>query len=233
MRLKNILIALILCMSFFLQYTVALAVFEKIDGLEYGVRKIEDVPIQRVITRNYDLYELYFENKSDKTFSIPGYSIDLGVDYSNLAEINSLFSGKSQKKLAVFNIAAGAASIALGGLARTAANSAMRTIGSFRRKNSGFDDNSSYLSANKTYILYPGDGLSLFLFVNKSLVQIPNTIRFVCRQEDSNVNYVVINNSLDLREKDDEINLGSNEENCPLDKAKENIIAAPTIEQYK
>ena len=223
----NLKIIIILILSFHLivlQSLSVIAVTEKIDGLEYGIRKLEDVPLQKIITKNYDLYELYFENKSDKTFSVPGYSIDLGVDYSNLTEINSLFVSKSQKKLAVFNIAAGAASIAFGGLAKTAATSAFRTVSSLRHKNINIGDNSNYLSADKTYILYPHDGLSLFLFVNKSLNQLPNTIRFVCHEEGTNVSNVVINNSIDLRE---------HERTTNLNKSKEDVIADPNTEQYK
>jgi len=58
---------------------------EKVDGLEYDIRVIEDVPINRAIAKRFDLYEIYFENRTDKTFSVPGYSIDLGVNYSNIA----------------------------------------------------------------------------------------------------------------------------------------------------
>ncbi|MBI3589945.1 MAG: hypothetical protein HY094_01035 [Candidatus Melainabacteria bacterium] len=227
--------SLILCAFLFFQPLFSCAVFEKIDGLEYDVRKIDDAPMDKVVSNRYDLYELYFENRSEKTFSVPGYSIDLGVNYSSISEINSLFNGKLQKKLTALNIAAGAASIVFGGIAKTAANSAMRTV-NFRKKNNNLDDDNSFLSHNKTYILYPGDALSLFLFVDKALSQVPNTIRFVCHDEDSNVNQIVINNHLKLREAGVQNNadsIESNKDSEKTDKLKDNVIAVPATEIYK
>ena len=208
------------------------SIIEKVEGLEYEVRKLEDVPIEKVITKRFDLYELYFENRTDKTFSIPGYSVDLGVVYSSLAEVNSSFKDKSQKKLAVFNVAAGAASIAFGGIARTAVGT-LRSVGTFNKRRTSLDDNSSYLSPTKTYVLYPGDGLSLFLFVDKSSMQIPNTLRFICKEEDNNLTHIVVNNKIELRELSNEINTDSKEEKYKEDKSNENVIAAPGQEQYR
>lgn len=218
----------------------ALPVFsslEKIDGLEYDVRLIEDAPIQAAVSKRFDLYEIYFENRSEKTFSIPGYSIDLGVSYSNLAEVDSTFKDKSKRKLAVLNLAAGAASIALGGIARSATNAAMRTVGSFKRNNLNIADNSSFLAPGRVYIIYPGDGLSLFLFVDKFLYQPPNIIRFICKEEDSATNHIVINNKLKIREINnnnlkDENEVDEKKDNLEKDDSKD-IIAAPETNLYK
>ena len=50
---------------FFLSFQIqtAYAFLEKVDGLEYVVRKIEEPPIDRFIAKRFDLYELYFENR--------------------------------------------------------------------------------------------------------------------------------------------------------------------------
>lgn len=223
--LKNnlilILIAINMCPTF------VIAASERIDGLEYEVRKINEAPIDKPIAKRFDMYEVSFENKTDKTFSIPGYSIDLGVDYSTIDQIRALLSNKSSGKLAVFNIAAGAASIALGGIARTA-SSTIRSIGGFKRKVSSLEDDRNILSHKKTYVLYPGDGISLFIFVDKSLSQIPNTMRFICHDEELNSNYVLINNKIDLKEYS-----FSELSNGLLNKPVEKYIASPTTDEYK
>lgn len=184
------------------------ALVEKIDGLQYEIRKIESPALQKQITKYHDLYELYFENMSplSKTFSIPGYSIDLGVDYTSLSEIESLYKDSSSKKSSILNIAAGAASIAFGGIARTAA-STVKSVGSLRKRNLGLalSSENNFLSSFRTYVIYPGDGLSLFFFINKTIEhgQVPNSIRFICHDEDANINYVVINNKLQLKTESD------------------------------
>ncbi len=202
---------------------------DHIDGFEYVVRKIDAPPIERSIAQKYDLYELYLENKSDKIFSIPGYSIDLGVHYSSLAEIYSLSKNKSTNKLAIFGIAAGAASFALGGIAKTAANT-IRSVGYYKRNKASLDDDENILSKNKTYIIYPGDELSLFLFIDKNLAQSPNTVRFVCRDEVSGVNNVVINNHIDLKEMNTKSVDKTNRDN---EEEKKNVIAVPLSDTYK
>ena len=203
-----------------LQIQTAYAFLEKVDGLEYVVRKIEEPPVDRFVSKRFDLYELYFENRSDKAFSIPGYSIDLGVDYSPLSDVAAFTKDKSSKKIAVFNIAAGAASIALGGIAKSAANTAMR-FNSLRKNGSNLNNEKNFLSGNKTYIIYPNDSLSLFFFLDKFSGQSPTAIKYICHDEVQNINYVVINGNLDLRE----INAKSD-----VDK---NVIAVPNSNQYK
>lgn len=224
MKIKTIII--ILLTLFFLnsfESLVALGAFEKVDGLEYTIQKIIDPPLERQIARRFDLYEIYLENRSAMTFSIPGYSIDVGASYSSIDEVRAFFKDKSSKKMAVFNIAAGAASIALGGIAKTAANTAARSVGVFRRKKSSFDDDTNILSSKKIYILYPGDGISLFMLIDRFSGQVPNTLRFICHDEELNVNYVVINNKINLQE------YNANEES----KQSENVIANPVTDQYK
>ena len=229
MNLFKVISIIFLLMAVFCQTTMVIAFDDHVDGLEYVVRRIEAPPIERTIAQRYDLYEFYLENRSDKTFSITGYSIDLGVHYSSLAEIKSLSKNKNSNKLAIFGIAAGAASFALGGIAKTAANT-IKSVNSYKRNKAGFDDDENILSKNKTYIIYPSDGLSLFLFVDKNLAQSPNTVRFVCRDETSGINNVVINNHLDLREMNangvDQINRNNEE-------AKKSVIAVPSSDTYK
>ena len=210
-----------LIISFFcLQIQTVYAFQDKVDGLEYVVRKIEDPPIDRSASKRFDLYELYFENRSDKTFSIPGYSVNLGVDYSLLSDVLALAKDKSSKKLAVFSVAASAASIALGGIAKSAANTAMR-FNSYRKNNSNLNSEKIFLSGNKTYIIYPNDSLSLFFFIDKFIGETPSSIRYICHDEAQNINYVVINENLDLREI-----------NAKGDSDK-NVIAVPNSNQYK
>ena len=214
------------------QNGMAIAFGDRIDGLEFVVRKIDDPPIERAVAQKYDLYEIYLENRSEKTFSIPGYSIDLGVHYSSLAEIRSLFKNKNSNKLAIFSIAAGAASFALGGIAKTAA-STLRSVNSYKKNRMAMDDDDSILSKNKTYIIYPGDGLSLFLFVDKNLAQSPATMRFICRDEEVGVNNVVINNHIDLREINVKDVKNTDETNRNNDENKNNVIAVPPSDTYK
>ena len=213
-------------LSMLLLHQPSFAFFEKIDGLEYNIRKIENAPLEKTIQKNYDLYELYFENKTNKTYSIPGYSIDLGVDYLGLMDIYVLNQNKPSKKSTVFNIAAGAASIVLGGIAKTATNTALRTIGSFKHKNANLANENNFLSVNKTYVVYPGDGLSVFFFVNKLSFQAPNTMRFICHDEEENVNHVVINDDLKFDVYNAKENLEQNSENKKL-------IVSPNTKQYK
>ena len=211
------------------QIQTAYAFLEKVDGLEYVVRKIEEPPVDRIVSKRFDLYELYFENRSDKIFSIPGYSIDLGVDYSSLSDVSFFTKDKSLKKLAVFNIAAGAASIALGGIAKSAANAAMR-FNSSRKNNSNLNSEGNFLSGNKTYIIYPNDSLSLFFFLDKFIGQTPASIKYICHDEVQNINYVVINKNLDLREINAKNDSPEHTEPSDLNK---NVIAVPEPNQYR
>lgn len=197
-----------------------IAFSDKVEGLEFVVRKIDTPPLEDRIVERFDLYEIYFENRSDRTFSLPGYSIDLGIDYSSVSDVVSFQKEKSSKKLAALNIAAGAASIAFGGIAKSAASTALR-IGNFRKGNSMFNDEKYFLSGNKTYIIYPDESLSLFFFVDKFSGQSVNFIRFICHDEVLNLNSIVINKNLHL----ESINAKKDTD--------ENVIAVPNPEQYK
>ena len=213
----------------------AYAFVDKVDGLEYVLRKINNAPIDKSVLARYDLYELYFENRSEKTFSIPGYSINLGVDYSGLADISSEKKNKSSKKATVFNIAAGAASIALGGIAKSAATTAMRSVGSFKNKNFTIDGEKNILSVDKTYIIYPGDYLSLYFFVDKFINQIPTALKYVCHDENEMVNYIVINKNIEVRdliENPEELDVRLNVTSMISNESK-NDIAVPDSGQYK
>ena len=207
--------------------SLAFCAIEKVEGLEYVVRKLTDVPLNGNIAKRFDLYELYFENRSDKTFSIPGYSIDLGISYLTLNQINALYKNNSSKKLTVFNVAAGAAAIALGGIAKSVASTA-RSVNYIRQGKSNLYNDEGYLSSSKTYIIYPRENLSLLLFIDKSTEQNPNIFRFICHDEDSNVNYIVINRNLDLRE------VGENSNDLSSGKkSEENLISSPSQDTYK
>lgn len=215
---------------FCLQIQIAFAFQEKVDGLEYVVRKINNPPLDKTILKRFDLYELYFENSSDKAFSIPGYSINLGVDYSGVEDVLSINKDKASKKLTVLNIATGAASIAFGGLAKSAANTAYRSINSFKKNNSNLNSEKSFLSGNKTYIIYPSESLSLFFLIDKLASEAPSSIRYICHDEVQDLNFVVINKNLDLRE----INAGNkNPENMSMDESGENVIAVPNSNDYR
>ena len=48
---------------FLLPIKVAPSVGE-IEGLEYVIRRINDFPFEKEISKNYDLYELYLENRT-------------------------------------------------------------------------------------------------------------------------------------------------------------------------
>ena len=222
-------IILIFMIVFFAYANIAFSSVENLEGLNYEVIKVNSVPMDKQITKKYDLYELYLENNSIKTFSIPGYSIDLGINYSGLAEVEASSKSKSSGKLAVFNIAAVASSFALSGIAKSAARTAARSIGNFgNKKKAGFEDNAGFLSSNKTYILYPNDGLSLFFFVSKNLFQAPNTVRFICRDEELNSVYIVINDHFKL--------IDDSAENNSADSGileKQDILAAPGAPNYK
>lgn len=215
---------------FFFQIQTVDAFLEKVDGLEYVVRKIEEPMTDQYISKRFDLYEIYFENRSDKTFSIPGYSIDVGVDYSGVSDILSFAKDKSSKKLAIFNIAAGAASVALGGIVKSATNT-VRSVTSYRKNNSNINNNEKkFLSVNRTYVIYPNEGLSLFFFLDKFSGQTPTLIRYICHDEVQNINYVVINENLDLRE----INAKNDNSNEPSkNDTSKNVIAVPDSNQYK
>lgn len=211
---------LILLFLISLQIQSGIAFSDKVEGLEYVVRKIDTPPLDSHILKRFDLYEIYFENRSDRTFSLPGYSVDLGINYSSVSEVLSFQKEKSSKKLAALNVAAGAASIAFGGIAKSAASTALK-FGNFRKVNSVFNDDKYFLSGNKTYVIYPDESLSLFFFIDKFSGQSVNFIRFICRDEVLNLNSIIINKNLYLE---------------PINAKKdidENVIAVPNPEQYK
>ena len=216
---KVFLLFIILC----LQIQTVYAFLDKVDGLEYVVRKIEEPPINKSILQRFDLYELYFENRTDKAFSIPGYSVDFDVDYSDFSDVTSFTKDKSSKKLTVLNVATGAASIAFGGLVKSAATTA-RSIGNFRKQGSSLKDERSFLANDKIFIIYPKEALSLYFFIDKFSAQPPSVIKYICRDETQNYNYVIVNKHLDLRILD-----AMNEESSK----EENVIAVPESQQYK
>lgn len=215
---------------------------EHVDGLVYVVREVDSRSLGPQVHSKYKLFELYLENRTDKAYSIPGYSIDLGLNLTSIQQINAESMSKSNTKLAALNIAAGAASLAFGGIAKTATNTAFRAV-NFKNMSSGLSDDSLLLSSNKTYILYPNDALSLYFFVNRRIGEDPKIFRFICHDEDSNMNYIVINNNLTVRNenshlakevnakvvKDDYSDRNHDSDSEPL----ENVIAVPNSETYR
>ena len=206
---------------------------DHVEGLEYDIRKINDVPLERYIDKTYDLYEIYFENRSSNTFSIQGYSIDLGINYTTLNDIYSESMDKSSKGLAVLNLATSAAGVALGGIAKSAANTIIRSVGSFKQKKRMTGETSTFLSSNKTYVLYPQESLSLFFFVKKEQIQAPNKIRFICRDEELNLNYILINNKIQIRDESVDQFSDIKEKDIHAGMNAETVISAPDSEQYK
>ena len=203
-------------------------------GIFYDIREIEEPPLPTHILRNYTLYELYIENRSEIAYSIPGYSIDIGTEYSSVNEILALIKDKSSRKTTVLNLAAGAAGIAFGGIAKTAANTAMR-IGTIQKKVVHIDDGKNILSANKNYIIYPNSSLSLYFFINKSTEQLPTHIKFICRDENNSINRVIINNNYQLRETNasEEVRGKIVDKNNLETEMNENLIAEPGTLQYR
>jgi len=112
-------------------------------------------------------------------------------------------------------------------------------VSTFKRSNSNFADNSSFLTPGRTYVIYPGDGLSLFLFVDKFLNQPPSIFRFICREEDTGTNYIVVNKEFKLREintnnvKHEKERKTDEEKQGELETGEENIIASPESSSYK
>lgn len=220
---------IVILISFMIASFPAFAFTEKIDGVEYLVRKIDAPPLSKEIVKKYDLYEIYFENRTDSTFTIPGYSVDLGVDYSTAQEIQSKGKNKGSRKFALIGLGiAGASTFGVSGIAGSAAKTALRSSNFIRQKNGvSVDDNSILLAPSKTYVLYPRESLSIFFFVDRHLGQEPSVLKFICHNEDLNVNQVLINKKLELRVLD--------AENTPKDSAnvEGKVIAAPEGTQYK
>ena len=214
----------------------ALAFSNNVTGLEYELNRISNPPIDKAINKRFDLYELYFENQSAMVFSIPGYSIDLGLEYSDLSDVLSVLKKKKSKKLAVLNIATGAASIAFGGLVRSAANTAIRSVNSLRNKGFVLKEKKNVLSPTITYILYPGYGISIYFFVDKHLDTVPTSIKYLCKDEGSNINHVVVNHHFRFHDININEDYFKDNNSRALDKRDVNndyVIANPESLEYE
>lgn len=196
--LRKIIIFFIL-VGFLITYIPCYAIVDKIEGLEHIISKINNFPLDKKILKDYDLYELYIENRSSKTYSIPGYSINFGVDYFNVAELSAQLRSSLAKRLALFHLAAGAVFIPFGAIAGRAAHTAVNSVATFKKGKLKVSDNPHLLSPQKTYIIYPDEQLSLYFLVSKQAGSIPNTLKFICRDEEIDTNYVVINNNVEIR----------------------------------
>jgi hypothetical protein len=230
-KLKITIIFLLLFLI--LSNQAAYSFVEKVDGLEYVVRNLDSNVLGNYISSRYNLYEIYLENRSEKAFSIPGYSIDLGVKYTTLQEIASASMASGNKKLAVLNLTAGAASLAFGAVAKSVASTAIRGI-SLRNKSPGISDDDVILSPVKTYIIYPAEALSLYVLVDNKITQVPSSVKFICHDEDANINYIVINRNLKLLDTSILAEKKVTKDvSAKIESADENVIATPDSDLYK
>jgi|GEM_PF-2398572 len=227
-------LSVIFVLSFLiLNNQLAYSFVEKVDGLEYVVRSLDSNSLGNFISARYNLYEIYLENRSEKAFSIPGYSVDLGVKYTTLQEINSVSMASGNKKLAVLNLTAGAASLAFGGVAKSVASTAIRGI-SLRNKSPGISDDDVVLSPVKTYIIYPSEALSLYVLVDNKITQVPSSVKFICHDEDANINYIVINQNLKLLDNSILVEKKVIKDvSAKIESTDENLIATPDSDLYK
>lgn len=170
-----------------------------IEGLSFTVTKMNNFPLDKKIVKDYDLYELYISNTSNTTYSIPGYSIDFGVDYVNILELSNSLKNSLSKRLAFLNLAAGALFLPFGSIARNAARTAVGSVTSLKRKANNVDDDSQLLSSKKTYVLYPNENIALYFLLSNQIGK-PSKVRFICRDEELNLNHVLIDTSLDFKE---------------------------------
>lgn len=170
----------------------------KIEGLNFEISKISDENLDKYIVKNYDLYQLYFENKTTKTFSVPGYSISFGIPYNNPNELTSEVKSRLTKRLAVLQIAATAVALPFGGIATRATNTAVGSIKTFKGNKQKLNTEDSFLSSTRRYILYPGDNISLFFLVNKTLETTPHFLKFVCHDEEENISHVLIKDKINI-----------------------------------
>lgn len=189
---------------FFLAFLVlfpltAFSSVSQIEGFQYVIRKIDNFPLEKEISKNYDLYELYIENRTENTLSIPGYSINFGVNYINIADLSAELKSKLSKKSNVFNIAAGAASLAFGSIAKTAANTAVQSVTSWKKHNVNIGNDEQILNFRRTYVLYPHDQISLYFLVSKEIIEPINSLKLICVNEELNQSYILINNMVDVQ----------------------------------
>ena len=205
---------------------------QKFEGLDYSVDRLLNPPVNKLILKNFDIYQIFFENMTDMIFTIPGYSVDLGIEYNDLSDVLALVKDKNSKKLSVLNFAAGAASIAFGGgIARSAANTAVRSAKVFKSRGFDFSDEKFVLSPMRTYVIYPNDSLGIYFFLDKKVGQIPKIIRFLCKDEESNLTSAIVNQYLEVHDIDLNI-YNANLYSMPTMQSQKNVIAVPDSEQY-
>ena len=205
---------------------------QKIEGLDYSVDRLLNPPVNKLILKNFEIYQIFLENMTDMIFTVPGYSVDLGVEYNDLSDVLALLKDKNSKKLSVLNFAAGAASIAFGGgIAKSAANTAVRSVGVFKRKGFDLSDEKFVLSPMRTYVIYPNDSLGIYFFLDKRVGQLPKIIRFICKDEESNITSAIVNQNLEVHEIDLNI-YDANLYFMPAMQNQKNVIAVPESEQY-
>ena len=193
-RHLKFLLVLICCFTLLNSY----ALTDKIDGLNFSINKLIDENLDKYINKHYDLYELYFENKSSKTFSIPGYSISFGIPYDNPNELSSEVKSHLSKRLAILQITATAVSLPFGSIATRATNTAVGSIKTFKGNKQKLNNEDNFLSSTRRYILYPDDHISLFFLINKDLETIPGFIKFVCHDEEENLSKVLIQDEINI-----------------------------------
>ena len=176
------------------------SITQRVDDINFSITRIRNFPLNKEINKNYDLYELYLENKSDKTFSIPGYSIDFGVTYFNIVELSAQVRSIFSKKLTLIDFAAGAILLPFGNITGKAARTAINSVTNFKKRKLDLYDSENLLSKEKTYIFYPHEIKIFYFLISNENNLIPNKFRFICKNEETGQSFVVINNSISLKE---------------------------------
>ena len=143
---------------------------------------------------------MYIENRSEYILTIPGYSINFGVNYVNISDLGTELKQGLSKKSTVLNIAAGAASLAFGSLARTAANTAVHSVTSIKKHNLGDGTSENILNSKRIYVLYPHDNISLFFLIEKETKNPVSSLKLICVNEELKENYILINNNIQVQE---------------------------------
>lgn len=193
-------LSLFLVTIFFLLPIKATSSVNEIGDFEYVIRRINDFPLEKEISKSYDLYELYLENRTENTLSIPGYSIDFGVNYINIADLSSELKNRLSKKFTILSIATGAASFAFGSLARSAANTAVQSVASWKKRSINLSNNEQILNSRLTYVLYPYSEISLFFLVRKDISEPIHSLKLICVNEELGQKFILINNMVGIHE---------------------------------
>ena len=195
MCLRKITILVFILVVFVINTIPVYSYVSELEGLDIEISKINNFPLSKQIIKHYDLYELYIINRSNNTYSIPGYSFNFDVDHYDLQELTVQAKGTISKKFAILNIATTALFIPFGGFARSAGRSAVSSVSSFKKKGLNIYDTENLLMEDRIYMLYPNQSRVLYFLISKDST-LPRSVKFVCKNEGLNINHVVINNDI-------------------------------------